>query len=469
MNVAIILAISNYANPGNNLPASKKDGDVVHGILQATKKYDKILSLNNSDTSSKIKELLSNFFVECKNQRIDELFFYYSGHGEFSSDEFYYLLSDFDPKKKNQTTLQNNEIDDLIRTLNPQMVIKFIDACQSGTSYIKETDVLTKYFNETKKGFNKCYFLNSSLTTQSSYQDDNLSYFTYSFVQALKEHPGSEIRYKDIIDFILDDFNGNKHQTPFFVIQAELTEKFCSLSSEFKEHLFSSETKTIKIDSDSKNSSSLLELVKANAKDYVDKEGALKALEFSRKKIQGLSLDTDISELYEISIEFTDDNNKLVGVRAIGKWLKDNSHDFLASPQYKEYYDDDSGEMFSNLIGYHLQIEEAPFKGVEIEIKSKFPNVKSYRCSVAVLVSKKQLTLFYCILPYIDSGWDSINLDSDKIKWIYTNTNIAHVDSLTSGVKSIEQYVNDRIKSDISIQFGLKSAEGEKSDDDLPF
>src|SRR5689334_5494665 len=125
MNVAIILAVSNYTNPGNNLPASKKDGDVIHGILQATKKYDKILMVNNSESSSKTKELLSNFFVECKGFKIDELFFYYSGHGEFSSDEFYYLLSDFDNKKKNQTSLQNNEIDDLIRTLNPQIVIKF--------------------------------------------------------------------------------------------------------------------------------------------------------------------------------------------------------------------------------------------------------------------------------------------------------------------------------------------------------
>ena len=469
MNVAIILAVSNYTNPANNLPASRKDGAVIYGILQATKKYDKILTINNSESSSKTKELLSNFFLECKGLRIDELFFYYSGHGEFTSDEFYYLLSDFDHKKKNQTSLQNNEIDDLIRTLNPQIVIKFIDACQSGTSYIKESDVLTKYFNETKKGFNKCYFLNSSLTTQSSYQDDDLSFFTYSFVQALKEHPGSEIRYKDIIDFILDDFSGNKDQTPFFVIQAELTEKFCLLSSEIKDYLANNEPRVVSVEDDNKKTSSLLDLVKTNAKDYVDKDGALKALEFSKQQIESLNLDKDIRELYEVTIEFTEDNNKLVGVKSIGKWLKDNSHDFFAIPRYSEYFDDDLGQEFSTLTGYYLQIEEASFKGAEIEIRSRFPNVKSYRCSVAVLVSKKQLTFFYCILPYIESGWNEIYLDSERIKWTYTNTNIAYSDSVAVGIRNIAQYINDRIKSDISIQFGLKPGEEEDSEDGLPF
>lgn len=80
MNVAIILAVSNYTIPSNNLPASKKDGDIINTILQETKKFDRILTINNNESSSRTKELLSNFFIESKGQKIDELFFYYSGH-----------------------------------------------------------------------------------------------------------------------------------------------------------------------------------------------------------------------------------------------------------------------------------------------------------------------------------------------------------------------------------------------------
>lgn len=469
MNIAIVLAVSNYSNPSNNLPASKKDGEIIKGILEETKKFEKVLAINNNESSSKTKELLSNFFIETKGSEVEELFFYYSGHGEFSNDEFYYLLSDFDVRKKNQTSLQNNEIDDLIRTLNPQIVVKFIDACQSGTSYIKESDVLTKYFNETKTGFNKCYFLNSSLSNQSSYQDENLSFFTHSFVQALKEHPGSEIRYKDIIDFILDDFNGNLEQTPFFVIQAELTEKFCTLSNDFKNFLSSNGLKKIEAQNEKKKSPTILDLVKANAKDYVDKDGALKALGFCRQEIEKLVLDKEIKDLYDLTISFIDDNNSLLGVNVIGKWLKDNPNDFFAKPQYLEYYNEFVGEMNTRLSGYDLLFEDAPYKGVSIEIASKFPNVKSYRCNVAILISKKQLTFFYTILQYLDNSWDEKKLTNDKIKWTYTNSKIAYDESISSGIKILVQYINDRIKSDISIQFGLKTDEEKEKDDDLPF
>lgn len=464
MNIAIIIAVSNYTNKANELPASKKDGEVIGGILNATKKFDRVLTINDNESSSKTKELLSNFFIEHKGVKIDELFFYYSGHGEFSNDEFYYLLPDFDLKKKNQTSLQNNEVDDLIRTLNPQIVIKVIDACQSGTSYIKESDVLTKYFNETKKGFNKCYFLNSSLSNQSSYQDDNLSFFTYSFVQALKDHPTSEIRYKDIIDFILDEFDGNQEQTPFFVIQAELTEKFCSFNDEVKTYLesYNSQKNTT---NEEKKVSTLLEIVRNNAKEYVDKEGALKALEFCKVQFDKLVLDKDIKDLYDVEINFTQENNNLTGVKTIGKWLKDNPNDFFAKPYYGDYYDHDLGDLVSFLSGYELLVEDVPFKAVSIELLGKFPNIKSYQSNIAILISKRELTFFYTILQYVENSWESKSLDTEKIKWTYTNSKIANNKSISNGLKQIYVAINDRIKSDIQSQFGLKSEE----DDDLPF
>ena len=469
MNVAIVLAVSNYISPGNNLPASKKDGEIISGILDATKKFDKILTINNNESSSQTKEILSNFFIELRNVQIEEVFFYYSGHGEFSNDEFYYLLSDFDNKRKNQTSLQNNEIDDLIRTLNPKIVVKVIDACQSGTSYIKESDVLTKYFNETKKGFNKCYFLNSSLSNQSSYQDDNLSFFTYSFVQALKDHPTSEIRYKDIIDFILDEFNGNPDQTPFFVIQAELTEKFCSLTLDFKTFLAGN---IVGGDgkSEQKSAPTLLELVQSTAKEYVDKDGAIDAMEFCKTEIQKMTLDKEIDDLYDLEIHFLKDNNTLVGVKTIGRWLKNNTHAFFATPQYSEYYDEDGETVY--LSGYDLLIEGTTYKAAVVEISGRFPNVKSYRCNIALLISKKQMTFFYSILQYIENGWDEKNVIEDGMKWIYTDSKIAEKKSIHQAVKTITKAISDKIKSDLNIQFGLKTDEDEKksdSDDDLPF
>lgn len=461
MNVAIILAVSNYSNPANNLPASKMDGEIINGIIENTKKFDKILSVTGNESSSKTKELLSNFFVELKGTKIDELFFYYSGHGEFSNEQFYFILSDFDAKRKNQTSIQNNEIDDLIRTLNPQIVIKVIDACQSGTSYIKESDVLTKYFNETKKGFNKCYFLNSSLNTQYSYQDENLSFFTYSFIQALKEHPSQEIRYKDIIDFILDEFQNNSDQTPFFVIQAELTEKFCVYTDEFRKYL--NDYKTVKIgDENEKKIPTLLEIVLDNAKDYVDEKGALEALDFCKKEFETIKLDKEINSLFDVNLSFVTHNNNLVGIEIIGKWLKNNTNEFFALPSYEDEYDDE-GDIHTILTGYELQVE-SDYKAITIEISSKYPNVKSYQCNIAILISKKELTFFYSILQYLEKGWNNKSLDTEKLKWTYSTTKIAQNSSIKNGIKTIYSAINNKIQTDINTQFGIKT-----EDDDLPF
>ena len=467
MNIAIVIAVSNYSNKSNNLPASKKDGEIISRVLKETKKFDKILTINDNESSFQTKELLSNFFIEYKGAKIDELFFYYSGHGEFSNDEFYYLLSDFDFKKKNQTSLQNNEVDDLIRTLNPQIVVKVIDACQSGTSYIKENNVLSKYFNETKKGFNKCYFLNSSLSNQSSYQDENLSFFTYSFVQSLKDHPSSEIRYKDIIDFILDEFSGNQEQTPFFVIQAELTEKFCSFNEELKLYLNNYKNKESNTSEDEKKVPSLIEIVKKNSKEYVDKAGALKAMEFCKEQFEKLQLDRETKDLYDVQTNFILENNSLAGVDAIGKWLRDNPNDFFARPFYEEEFDEEVEAFYTTITGYELLFENAPFKAVSIDFFGKFPNIKSYQCNIVLLISKRQITFFYSILQYLEQDWDNKVLDNAKIKWTYTNSKIAFNDSIIDGLKSIYLSINDRIKSDINIQFGLKIEE--KKTDDAPF
>jgi hypothetical protein len=375
MNLAIVIAVSKYSNPTNNLPASEKDGEIISNILLHSKKYEEIITINDNESSLKSKALLSNFFSKHKGEKINELFFYYSGHGEFMNDEFYYLLSDFDRKRMNQSSLQNSEVDDLIRNLNPEIVIKVIDACQSGTNYIKESDVLNKYFNATKKGFNKCYFLNSSLSNQSSYQDENLSFFTHSFVQSLKDHPSSEIRYKDIIDYILDDFQDNPDQTPFFVIQAELTEKFCVFNEELKQFLEDFNSPLNREHEDKKSTPSLLEIIQSNAKEFIDKEGAIRSIAYLQNQFDNIKLEKEIKDLYCLEINFISDNNSLPGIHAIGKWLKENKNDFFAKPKYEEIMDFD-GELTRTLIGYDLGITDIPYKAISINILSQYPNLK---------------------------------------------------------------------------------------------
>ncbi len=463
MNIAIIIAVSNYTNKSNNLPGCKNDAEAINQILKKTEKYDDILYLNNNETSAKTKELLSNFILKCKGNVINELFLYYSGHGEFSNDEFYYILSDFDSKKKNQTSLQNGEIDDLIRTLSPELVIKVIDACQSGTTYIKEGDVLNKYFNNSKKGFNKCYFLNSSLNNQSSFQNEHLSFFTFSFIKALKEHKTKEIRYKDIIDVISDEFTENQDQTPFFVIQADLTEKFCSFSTDLKEYL-ASLTVPYSNDEETKEAThTLSDLVKKDAKDYVDKQGALNAIEFLQTEVKSISLSSELVELFNLEIIFHQDYKLIPHTKVIGKWLNDNKNEYFTKIVYEDKIDYETGEEYTTMTGFDLKFETS-FKAISIEVTGLYPNLASYQCNIVFLISKRLITFFYFVTNYIDESWEIKNLNSKGIKWLYTERKITDKDEIAKGIELIKQKIESTIREELNAKFATQPPV-----DDLPF
>lgn len=186
MRKAILIGISEYLNC-DNLPGCLNDVKAVYEILQASREFDEIKIFERKVNSNDLKNSLSQLFTDWKGKQINELFFYFSGHGSFDNNEFYYLLSDFDENKKRQTTLQNLEIDNMIKSISPILVTKVIDACQSGVSYIKGNgNNVEKYYHRTKESFNKCYFLHSSMTNQYSYVDNELSDFTKSFILALK-------------------------------------------------------------------------------------------------------------------------------------------------------------------------------------------------------------------------------------------------------------------------------------------
>jgi hypothetical protein len=463
MNIAIIIGVSVYGNSRNNLPGCRNDADAMNQILKRTGKYDQILYINSNENSAKTKELLSNFFLDSKNNVIEELFFYYSGHGEFHNDEFYYVLSDFDQKKKNQTSLQNTEVDELIRTLSPELVIKFVDACQSGTTYIKEGDVLAKHFTDTKKRFNKCYFLNSSLNNQSSFQTQHLSFFTFSFIKALKEHQTKEIRYKDIIDVISDEFSENQGQTPFFIIQADLTEKFCSFSNDLKEYL-DAFNPMIEINEDSKSAPlTLVDFVKKDAKEYVDNKGALNAIDFVRREFQSFTLSPELKDLYKFEIDFLQEYRFISNSKAIGRWLRDNKNDYFAKPMYEMRMDPETGEEYRLIVGFDLTFE-TPFKAILMDVNSLYPNLTSYQCCIVFLVSKKLLTFFYFITNYIDEGWENRTLNIAGLKWLYIETRIADENAIKAGIESIKTKVEGSIKEELSSKF-----EAPGPVDDLPF
>ncbi len=474
MNIGIILGISEYKNVANNLPGCHSDAKAMHDIMVKTGKYDDILYINEKLESAIIKERLTEFIADHKKDDISELILYYTGHGEFFNDEFYFQLSDYDEHKRKQTSLQNEEVDNLIKALSPDLVVKIIDACQSGKSYIKEANGISKYFKKTQERFNRCYFLNSSLNDQSSYQSDIISDFTKSFILAIKSHNSTEIRYKDIIDFISDEFEGNTSQTPFFVIQADYTEKFCSIDKPLKDYL-----KTLKFNIKTKEAgkaeaTSLLDQIKKKAEGYSGKEEALQLIATLKEEVDKFSLEGDIASVFELDINFHEGYDPIVKKNVIGKWLDDNDHEYFAQSKHKRVRKDRYTNPFGSLSlgrvqllgqenddeyewimdGFDLDVE-VPYKTVVFNLNSLFPNVDSFTCRVIFLISKREIAFFYFTTNFEETNWDKKTVNTN-IEWFHSAYPITKTDEVVLGLKKIFDMFQNKVTKILQENFNEK-------------
>jgi hypothetical protein len=232
-NAAIVIAVSDYQR-AVKLPACKNDGSLIRDILRETSRFkpENIFYADTGTDSGTIKSALPKFIEELRKQHSswEEVFFYFSGHGMFDGNDFFHILTDYDPTKLNRTSLSNTELDGLLRSLAPVLTVKVVDACESGTSYIKSPEEVQKALKKSAdQQFKYCYFMFSSDQTQSSWQDGQLSYFTRALVRSLMEYENKSVRYQDIISFVSDQFLGNTAQRPFFVTQANHTEVFAEV------------------------------------------------------------------------------------------------------------------------------------------------------------------------------------------------------------------------------------------------
>ncbi|MCE7699222.1 MAG: caspase family protein [Methanobacterium paludis] len=482
MKIAILLGVSEYKN-GEDLPACKNDVEIMTQLIKATGKYDNhILSISDNTSAAEVKSKITNKIDELKNKNVEEIFFYYSGHGNFYKNEFYYLLSDYDPEKRKQTSLENLEIDNWFRSLNPTMTIKVVDACNSGIMYVKEEgQKLEKYLNETLREFKKCYFMFSSNYDESSYIDEGneLSNFTNSFVTSFKIHESNEIRYKDIIDYVSDDFETKKDQTPFFVAQADFTEKFSQITSQIKDlTLLPTLNKTNpSAELQSTNGPKTLEnIIKEDAKSYFSKEKVFSILENIQNHIQNYEYCDEFTNLYDINPQFMDltsfDNTP--NLSAVGKWFDEHEHDYFVKVKSEEVIKETPNEdnSLTKLMvqlnyfnasnttkrivnGFNLTVQP-PYELIKIEAIPKYNNIPSSDLIITFGLSKTQIRFFYCFVTYKDINWDEMIIESDNIDWKTARIKFIDEENLINYITIIQNDFAKYIMTQLNERFGTK-------------
>jgi hypothetical protein len=479
MRIAIIIGISEFDNY-NNLPGCINDINAINDLLVATKEFDEIKLFKNEVRSDNIKSELPKIFSELKGKEVEELFFYFSGHGSFINNEFYYILSDFDENEKRQTSLQNSEIDNMIKSIKPKMVTKVIDACQSGVSYIKgNTNIVEKYYAKTTESFEKCYFMHSSMSSQYSYQNNDLSDFTKSVLESINTNKKDSIRYKDIIDYVSDEFEKSTEQTPFFITQADHTEKFIKSSPEIYKVLGKYIKKEEKTESkpskeDKIEYTSYIDKIKKDSEIYSSQEETLNLINSIKEQIQNEELQTEIKEIFELQPSFEYYLRDLPKGSQIARWLESNPNDFFASADYeRESYQEEEtranpfggwAELMKGnkivtkyrnvLMGFELSID-LPYKYVVVDFKPLFPNLHQYALLITFLISKKDIKIFTAFTSYSETDWTR-KIINQNFKWSSSDFLIKNSGEIKEFVKLKVQETEKEIMEIVKNDFDVK-------------
>jgi hypothetical protein len=218
-NIAILIGNSTYTSQ-HELACCVNDVEAMGALLEATTKFDKIRKLTNA-TSDQIRAVVREELESSSS--IDKFYFYFSGHGVQIKSDFFYCGTEFDSARPNETGLSNAELHTLLRAYNPKLVVKVIDACNSGTMLIKaDMPIIT----DGKGVLNDVIQIASCQSSQFSLAGTPLSLFTKHFCQAAFRKESGPVYYTDLINTIRDDFLGDDDQTPHFVSQGTGREKF---------------------------------------------------------------------------------------------------------------------------------------------------------------------------------------------------------------------------------------------------
>ncbi|WP_165350026.1 caspase family protein [Mesorhizobium sp. M3A.F.Ca.ET.080.04.2.1] len=353
-NIAILIGNAQYEKQ-KHLPCCKHDVAAIKSAIVATQKFDRVLELLDVSAAEMKEALRDALSTPVSN---GEVFFYFTGHGYHHTTDFFYCARDFDIDRPNETGLSNTDLHSLLRATDPGLVVKLIDACNSGTLLIKSD----AFWRDDKAAFKKLIQIASCLDNQNSLTGDPLSLFTQQFMNVLLKKNDGPIYYMDIIGSLRDLFINNNDQTPHFISQWTGRETFVDDASKLalvRTTLAPPALNPTKDDTSSEISSgdeSLLAKLKAIESDYADRQKMEAYIAKLFSTLRGLFTNgSSFGDCYTVEFSefknYTDDRDDEFIVRCLNKENRpDNfvSAEIIRTPIKKDYF---SAIMASAFVG----------------------------------------------------------------------------------------------------------------------
>lgn len=455
-NIAIIIGVNNYANV-DQLPSCKNDASTIYRLIVETGKYNEILFISEETESYKIMDKVIEF-IKHNNADIDEFFFYFSGHGVVEDNEYYLGTTDILPGKIKSTSISNSDLDTLFRNISPNLYVKIIDACQSGVTYIKGEEIQDgsreELLKKSLKGFQKCIFMNSSMINQSSYANKEISDFTKSFLDCvINAKKMSVLRYKHIIDFISDDFTKSRKQKPFFVLQADMTEEFCTINEkiiQIAEEIYQKQ----KIDSDNDGDivvTTMEDKLVSTFSNFATIDEAKTIMEEILDFITTFNFSNTIIEgFFDVSYEILNSTSSMPNRIAIGQWVKENGKQircFAHEKIYKDYP--------RSVVGYENTATEMP-KGIRVTVTPMSLGLPQYQMVIAFIFSYSDLYMFFSKVTDLAESWGKFSAGDYSDLTLFSFKLKSDIDKIKNQIKDelsgFEKYILDSLSDYVTEQ-----------------
>lgn len=232
MNLAIIIGVSQYQR-ATPLPGCWADACNMRDLLVATGKYQRIITITHKTRAHQIKTRLKHIVEQHSqpgSEPINELLVYFSGHGVFTT-QVLLCCSDFDPLRPEATSIPNDCLDDVFRTLKPKLSVKLLDACQSGEPYIKSAPRVFKRANSPSR-MPHFICMASSRYDQPSMATQLGSVFTTRWIGAVLHRSSGDILYSEIQESVAESFRHDGLQRPYFVQQGHGLDVFARVNEQ---------------------------------------------------------------------------------------------------------------------------------------------------------------------------------------------------------------------------------------------
>jgi hypothetical protein len=208
--------------------------------------------------------------------------------------------------------------------------------------YVKDGNSVESAIARSKGQFSACYFLAASQSDEVTYAGNTFSEFTEHILKGLSQRPQGTIRYKDLIDTVLDSYKANKSQRPYVVQQGGMRDVFFEQTDETLTLLKRLATPESPLQPDTTPEEppprrSLIEAIEAEAKGMIASKTAESCLSAIKQSVHNFRTDAELKEVYKFETNFSNAwEADIANDVAIGKWLKRHGSNIFAEAIVEE-------------------------------------------------------------------------------------------------------------------------------------